>query len=92
MVVFSIVNKSEKRNLRLKINLSFERDIATTIAIAIVRRAIAFRESIQKRGHEPMYKSIQNIQGKSDNFWYGEFGKAINTWVAIEKYPISKYW
>ena len=34
-----------------------ERKRATAIAVAIVRRAITIWEAIQKRSHEPIYKT-----------------------------------
>ena len=36
----------------------------TTIAAAIVGRAIHIWESIQKRSHEPIYKTHTNIEAK----------------------------
>ena len=33
----------------------------TTIAIAIVGRAITIWDAIQKRSHEPMYKTHKNL-------------------------------
>ena len=57
---------------------------ATTIAIAIVGRAITIWEAIQKRTHEPIYKTYTKI----------EVGRAITIWGAIEKSSIllSQYW
>ena len=36
----------------------------TTIAVAIVRRAITILEAIQKRSHEPFYKTHTKIEAK----------------------------
>jgi hypothetical protein len=41
-----------------------ERKRATTIAIAIVGRAITIWEAIQKRSHEPIYKTHTKIEAK----------------------------
>ena len=37
---------------------------ATTIAVAKVGRAITIWEAIQKRSHEPIYKSYAKIEAK----------------------------
>ena len=37
---------------------------ATTIAVAIVERAITIWEAIQKRSHEPIYKTQTKIEAK----------------------------
>jgi hypothetical protein len=37
---------------------------ATTIATAIVGRAIVIWEAIQKRSHEPIYKTYTKIEAK----------------------------
>ena len=51
-------------------NISLTPLRATTIAIAIVGRAITIWEAIQKRSHEPIYKTNTKIETeiKSDNF------------------------
>ena len=36
----------------------------TTIAVAIVGRAIAIWEAIQKRSHEPIYKTYTKIEAR----------------------------
>ena len=36
----------------------------TTIAVIIVERAITIQEAIQKRSHEPMYKTDTKIEAK----------------------------
>ena len=41
-----------------------ERKRATTIAVAIVRRAITIWEAIQKRSHEQIYKTHTKIEAK----------------------------
>ena len=37
---------------------------ATTIAVAIVGRAITVWDAIQKRSHEPIYKTYTKIEAK----------------------------
>ena len=49
----------------------------TTIAVAIVGRAITVWEAIQKWSHEPIYKTSKKIEAKGLI--------AINKWGAIEK-------
>ena len=41
-----------------------ERKKSTTIAVAIVGRAITIWEAIQKRSHEPIYKTYTKIEAK----------------------------
>ena len=41
-----------------------ERKRATTIAVAIVERAITLWEAIQKRIHEPIYKTYTKNEAK----------------------------
>ena len=41
-----------------------ERKRATTIAVAIVGRAITVWDAIQKRNHEPIYKTYTKIGAK----------------------------
>ena len=63
----------------------------TTIAVAIFGRAITIWEAIQKRSHEPIYKTNKknwSKEIKSDNFCYRKVGRAITKWWAIEKSPI----
>jgi hypothetical protein len=50
----------------------------TTIAVAIVGRAITIWEAQQKRSHEPIYKSYTKIEAKGRSTKVG----------AIEKSPI----
>ena len=50
-----------------------ERKRATTIAVAIARKAITIWKAIQRRSHEPICYQV---------------GRAINKWFAIEKSPI----
>ena len=70
-----------------------ERKRATIIAIAIVGRAITIWEAIQKRSHEPIYKTYTKID-KERQLCYRKVGRAINKWGAIEKNSIllSQYW
>ena len=46
-----------------------------------------YREAIQKRSHEPIYKTW-NKEIKSDNSCYRKVGRLITKWGAIEKSPI----
>ena len=46
------------------INEEFDSARATTFAIAIVGRAITIWEAIQKRSHEPIYKTYTKIEAK----------------------------
>ena len=59
---------------------------ATTIAIAIVGRAITIWEAIQKRSHEPIYKTNTKNEAKGL--------RAITKGGAIEKSSILllQYW
>ena len=50
--------------LDIKDDSDKERKRATTIAIAIVGRAITIWEAIQKRGHEPIYKTKQKMEAQ----------------------------
>ena len=54
--------------------------------IAIVKRAITIWEAIQKRSHEPIYKTDTKIEAMGL--------RAITKWEAIEKSSIllSQYW
>ena len=58
----------------------------TAIAVAIVGRAITIREAIQKRSHEPIYKTYTKNEAKGL--------RAITKVGAIEKSSIllSQYW
>ena len=42
----------------------YKRKRVTTIAVAIVGRAISVWETIQKRSHEPIYKTYTKIEAK----------------------------
>ena len=42
----------------------YERKRATTIAVALVGRAITVWEAIQKRSHEQIYKTYTKIEAK----------------------------
>ena len=65
---------------------------ATTIA----GEAITIWEAIQKRSHEPIYKTHtkKSKEIKSDNLCYRKAGRVITRWGAIEKSPILllQYW
>ena len=65
-------------------------------AIAIVGRAIIIWEAIQKRSHEPIYKTYTKIEAKGvrAKLCYRKVGRAITKVGAIEKSPIllSQYW
>ena len=65
-----------------------ERKRATTIAVAIVGRAITVWEAIQKRSHEPIYKTYTRATTLLSQSW------KITKGGAIEKSPIllSQYW
>ena len=65
-----------------------ERKRATTIAVAIVGRAITIQETIQKRSHEPIYKTYTKIKAK------GLRATTIAKLEATERSPIllSQYW
>ena len=71
---------------------------ATTIAVAIVGRAITKWEAIQKRSHEPIYKTHTKNKAKrlrATTFAIAlKVGREITKWGAIEKRPIllSQYW
>ena len=41
-----------------------ERKRATTIAVALVGRAITVWEALQKRSHEPIYKTYTKVEAK----------------------------
>ena len=45
-------------------SLTPERERATTIAVAIVGRAITIWEAMQKRSHEPIYKIYTKNEAK----------------------------
>ena len=72
---------------------SAKRKRVTTIAIAIVGRAITIWEAIQKRILQNSYKNLSK-EIKSDNFCYRKVGRTITKWGTIEKSPIllSQYW
>ena len=56
----------------------------TTIAIAIVGRAITIWEAILNRSQEPIYKTYtKSKDNKSDNFCFHNVGRAITKWGAI---------
>ena len=57
-----------------------ERKRATAIAVSIVGRAKTVLEAIQKRSHEPIYKTYSKIEAKGL--------RAITKWGAIEKSAI----
>ena len=52
-----------------------------------------YKEAIQKRSHEPIYKNWSK-EIKRDNFCYRKVVRAIPKWGAKEKSPIllSRYW
>ena len=47
--------------IRLQLLFLIKRKRATTIVVAIVGRAITIWEAIQKRSHEPIYKTYTKI-------------------------------
>ena len=51
-----------KRLPLLFANALKERKRATTIAVAIVGRAITIWEAIQKRSYEPIYKTLKKLK------------------------------
>ena len=60
-----------------------ERKRATTIAVAIVGRTITILEAIQKRSHEPIYKTYKKIEAKG--LRATTVGTAITKGGVIEK-------
>ena len=59
---FSVLKAIAKRLSLLFANAFKERKRATTIAVAIVGRAITIWEAIEKRSHEPTYKTYTKKQ------------------------------
>ena len=68
----------------------------TTIAVAIVGRAITIWEAIQKRSHEPIYKNYTKMKKRDleQQLCYRKVGRAITKGRAIEKSLILllQYW
>ena len=63
MPLLALEGDSDMYTFTLRYRLS-ERKRATTIAVAIVGRAITVWEAIQKRSHEPIYKTYTKIEAK----------------------------
>ena len=61
MVFFALKGDSDRCTFTLRYR---ECKRATTIAVAIVGRAITVWEAIQKRSHEPIYKTYTKIEAK----------------------------
>ena len=62
-IVVALKGDSDKCTFTLRYRLS-RRKRARTIAVAIVGRAIIVWEAIQKRSHEPIYKTYTKIEAK----------------------------
>ena len=63
MLLHALEGDSDMYTFTLRSRLE-ERNRATTIAIAIVGRAITIWEAIQKRSHEPIYKTYTKNEAK----------------------------
>ena len=59
----------------------------TTIAVAIVGRAITIWEAIKKRSHEPIYKKYTKFEAKRLRATIF----AITKWGALEKSQILRF-